>query len=223
MMIKKWILPALVIFLPLELFAQTKDFGIWYGISAEHKFSKKLEMDLSTNLRTFDNASRIDEVFLEGGLGYNFSKYLSVAGAYRITEKLERNDSYYLRHKIFLDFKGTLPVRNFSFSGRFRFQTTSKTYIRDENDNYPYYTGRVKIKTVYKTSTFPIDPYVYAECFLSMFSGNAGEIERMRYSAGLELKIAKRHSFEAEYIYQRDFVPHISDMNILSLNYDLKF
>jgi len=223
MMTKKWCLLVLLISLPLALVAQTNDFGIWYGISAEHKINKKLEIDLSTNIRTFENGSKIEEVFLEGGLDYNFSKYLSIAGAYRITENLERNNSYYLRHKVFLDFKGSLPVRNFSLSGRFRFQTTSKTYIKDENDKYPYYTGRIKFKAVYKTTTFPVNPYTYFESFFSMFSDNSGTIERNRFSAGLELKITKRHSIEAEYIFQRDYQPHISDMNIISVNYDIKF
>ena len=94
--------------MPLLAYSQEKDFGIWYGISAEHKISKKIEIDLSANIRTFENASKIDEAFLEGGLTYSLNKNLSLAGSYRLIKSLENNDLYYLRHKYFFDLKGVL-------------------------------------------------------------------------------------------------------------------
>src|SRR5450631_1539394 len=106
----------LMLFLPLVAFSQEKDFGIWYGISAEHKLSKKLEIDLASNIRTFENATKIEEAFIEGGASFNLNKYLSFAGSYRLTKSLENNNSYYLRHKYFIDLKGTLPVGDFTVS-----------------------------------------------------------------------------------------------------------
>jgi hypothetical protein len=223
MMTRKYCVLLFVIFVPLVVVAQEKDFGIWYGISAEHKLSKKLEIDLSTSVRTYSHASKIEEAFVEGGLTYSLYRNLSIAGFYRLTKSIENNDSYYLRHKYMLDIKGNLPVGNISFSGRFRFQTTIKNYIKDEIDKFPFYTGRIKLKAVYKTPTFPLNPYVYIESFCPMFSAKSGTIEKNRYSAGMELSIAKHHSVEAEYIFQRDYQPHISDINIISVNYDIKF
>jgi hypothetical protein len=220
---RKWYFVLFCLILPLVAFSQEKDFGLWYGVSAEHKLTKKLELDISTNIRTFNNASKIDEAFIEGGLAYSISKNFSLAGSYRLTDKIEDNNSYYFQHKIFLDFKGNLPVGHFNFSGRLRFQTRTKTYIKDDNDNHPDYTGRIKLKAVYKTQTFPVDPYVYAESFCPMFSDKSGTIGKNRFAAGLELSITKRQSVEAEYIFQRDYLPHISDINIVSIDYDIKF
>jgi len=223
MMTRKFYLTIFLFFISLITYSQKKDFGIWYGISAEHKLSKKLEIDLSANIRTFNNASKIEEAFIEGGLGYALNKHLAVGGSYRLTKSIEDNNSYYFRHKIMLDVKGSFPVGNFNFSSRLRFQTGYKTYIQHENDIYPYYTGRIKFKAVYKTQTFPVDPYVYIESFCPMFSDKSGKIEKNRYSAGAELNITKRHSVDLEYIFQRDYLPHISDLNIISVNYNLKF
>jgi hypothetical protein len=223
MMTKKWCFVLFSFFLPLIAFSQKKDFGIWYGVSAEHKLVKKLEIDLSADIRTFNNASKIEEAFIEGGLVYNFSKHLAIAGSYRLTENLEDNNSYYYQHKVFLDFKGTLPLGKFNFTGRLRLQTRIKTYIKDENDNSPDYTGRIKIKATYKTPTFPIDPYIYAESFFPMFSDKSGTIGKNRFAAGLEFRIIKRHSVELEYIFQRDYQPHLSDINIISIDYNIKF
>lgn len=222
MMTKKWRYVLFIIFIPISAIAQKKDFGIWYGVSAEKKLTDKIDIDLSTRIRTFGNASKIEEAFLEGGLAYSFNKHLAIAGSYRLTENIEDNNSYYFRHKWLLDFKGNLPVSDFSFSCRFRFQTRIKTFIKDENDKFPDYTGRIKLKALYKTPSFPVNPYVYAESFFPMFSDNTRTIEKNRFAAGIEFSIAKRHSIEAEYIFQRDYLPHISDINIISINYNIK-
>lgn len=222
-MTRKWCIVLFCFFLPPLATAQKKDFGIWYGISAEHKLTKKLEVEFSTNVRTFNSASKIDEAFIEGGLDYNFCNYFSVAGLYRLTKKVEDNNTYYFQHKVFGDIKGNFPLGNFRFIARLRFQTRTKTYIQDENDKYPDYTGQIKLKVIYKTPIFPLDPYIYAESFRPMFSDKSGTVGKNRFSAGLELKITKRSSVEAEYIFQRDFEPHISDINIISINYNIKF
>jgi hypothetical protein len=223
MMIKKRHIFLVMCFLSLTAFGQKKDFGIWYGVSAEHKLTKKLEIDLSTDIRTFNNASKIEEAFLEGGITYSLTKHIAIAASYRLTDKIENNNSYYYQHKFFLDLKGNVPMGNISFSGRLRFQARTKTYIEDDNDNHPDYTGRIKVKAVYKTPVFPISPYVYVESFCPMFPEKTRVIEKNRFSAGLEFNIAKHHSAEIEYIFQRDYLPHLSDLNIISINYNIKF
>lgn len=223
MMTKKLSIVLLSFLFSLTAFSQKKDFGIWYGVSAEHKFTKKLEINFSTNIRTFNNASKIEEAFLEGGLAYSIRKYLMIAGSYRLSKNIENNNSYYFQHKVFFDVKGILPVGNLNFSGRLRFQTRTKTYIKNDNDNYPDYRGIIKLKAIYKTSTFPVDPYIYAESFLPMFSAKSGTFGKNRFAAGMEFRITKRHSVEAEYIFQRDYQPHLSDINIISINYNIKF
>jgi len=55
-----------------------------------------------------------------------------------------------------------------------------------------------------------------------MFSGETRTIEKNRFAAGIEFAIAKRHSIKAEYIFQRDYLPHLSDINIISINYNIK-
>jgi hypothetical protein len=223
MMIKKHIILLFLIFIPLAGFTQNKDFGIWYGISAEHKLAKNIELDLSANIRTFSNASKTEEAFLESGLTYNLKKHLSIAGSYRLSKNIESNNSLYFQHKMFLDIKASKPLGKLNFSGRLRFKARTKTYIRSESDKFPDYTGRIKLKAIYKTQTFPVDPYIYAETFCPMFSHNAGTIGKNRFSAGIELSILKKHSVDFEYIFQRDYQPHLSDLNIISVNYDIKF
>ena len=223
MMTRRSYLVVLSLFLSVIAAAQEKDFGIWYGISAEHKLTKNIEVSLSANIRTFNNAGKIEEAFLEGGAEYNFNKILAIAGSYRLTENIENNDSYYFQHKWMFDIKGEMPIKNFNFTCRLRMQTRFKTYIENKSDEHPDYTGRIKLKAEFKTPTFPVDPYVYVESFCPMFSNKSGSIGKNRFSAGLDFSIIRHHSVELEYIYQRDYQPHLSDINILSLNYNIKF
>jgi hypothetical protein len=223
MMTRKLCIISFLLFLPFAAFTQDKDFGIWYGISVKHDFLKNLDLNFSAVIRTFNNASKIDQEFLECGLGYKFSRYLSAMASYRLTNSIEDNFRYYFQHKWLLDLKGNLPVSDFHFTCRLRFQTRIKTYIEDEEDNFPDYTGRVKLKVIYKAPSFPVNPYVYVESFFPMFSDKTRIIENNRFAAGLEYSISKRYSIDAEYLFQRDYLPDLSDENIISINLNIKF
>lgn len=219
---RKWYFAIFLIFLQLTVYSQEKDFGIWYGISAEHKLSGKLVIDLSADIRTFNNASKVEEVFLEGGMTYGFNKNFAIAGSYRLSDNIENNKSFYFQHKFFLDFKGNMPLGNFSLNGRLRFQTRTKTYFKEISDDHPDYTGRIKLKIVYKTPVFPVNPYMFVETFTPLFSGSTRTIEKERLGAGFDLSIAKHHSATLEYIFQRDYLPHLSDINVISITYNIK-
>ena len=223
MMIKIRYVLVFLLFIPAGLYGQANDFGIWYGVSAEHKVTKKLDIDLSTNIRTFNKAAKVEEAFLEAGVTYDLSKRFALSGSYRVSKNIEKNGSYYFQHKLFIDLKGNIPVGNFSFSCRARLQERTKTFLKDEQENPQSYTGRIKVKANYKTPVFPLNPYVYIETFSPMFSERTKTIEKERFSAGVELSISRHNSVELEYIFQRDYLPHLSDLNIISANYNIKF
>jgi Protein of unknown function (DUF2490) len=214
---------VIVLIFPKFVYSQSDDFGIWYGINAGFPLAKKLDINVSTVIRTFNNASKINQGYLEGGVSYKFNKYLSVAGSYRFIDNRENNSEFHIRHKWFADVKGSFPLENFLFSARFRFQIQTKTFIENEKDRIPDYHGRIKLKALYKIPEFPVNPYLSVESFSPMFVSSERLIDKNRFTIGFEYKITKIHSIEAEYIFQRDFLPHLSDIHIISINYNLKF
>jgi hypothetical protein len=222
-MIKKWFVILLLLFLPITAFTQEKDFGIWYGIGAEYSLTKKLDIEVSTVVRTFNNASKVDQAYFEGGVSYKFNKFLALEGSYRLIENLENNSEYHIRNKWFADAKGSLPVKNLLFSARAMFEVQTRTYFKNENDRIPDYHGRVKLKALYKIPKFPADPYLSFESFSPMFENSDRLIDKERFTVGFEYKITKMHSIEAEYIFQRDYLPHLADISIISINYNIKF
>jgi predicted porin len=203
--------------------SQITDFGIWYSVSAEKDLSKKLELDADLNLRTINNASKIEETFLDLGLTYKFNKFLSVAAGYRFTEFMEDDDAFHPRHKWFADLKGKITFGDFDVSARMRYQQRYKTYIEDDNDKESKKVGRTRIKILYDIPSFPLNPYASAEIFYPLFIETSRTIEQHRYTVGFEYNFSKKHSVEAEYLFQRDNYPKPLEMNIISFNYQFKF
>jgi hypothetical protein len=220
-MIKRTSAALIAAIVTISLSAQDKDFGIWYGVNLNKGITNKFDLDVSAMIRTYEKASKVDQGFLEAGLGYKINKHLDAALSYRLTSAHEDDSKYHFQHKIFLDLKGDVKLSNFSFSGRFRFQTRVKTYLVYVSDKYPDYTGRLKLKAMYRTPSFPLNPYVYCESFCPMFADSERLIGKNRLSFGFIYKISRLHSLDIGYIYQRDYLPKISDMNIISIEYNL--
>jgi hypothetical protein len=210
---------SLLFLLPFICHSQNDDFGIWYGLNAEKSLNKKIDISLSGMIRTFNDASKIEQSFLEGGVSYKIWKHISVAGSYRIINYLESYSEYWARHKFFADIKGTLPIGNFSLSSRFRLQLQKRTFIEHESDKAPDYHGRIKLKFTWKVPHFPVNPYLSAESFFPLSGNPDRTIDKNRFAFGADYNISKKHSVALEYIFQRDYTPHISDISIISLGY----
>lgn len=217
------LLPLFLIFICRSLSGQDSDFGIWYGINSEIALNKKLELDASAMVRTFDNASKIEQAFLEAGISYKFNKYFSIAGSYRFINNLEDDDQFHPRHKIMADVKGTLPLKDLTFSARFRFQTQTRTYYEPGDDKTADFTGRIRLKCIYNIPKFPVNPYLAFESFSPILANQDRIIGKERITAGFEYKIVKKHSIELEYNFERDYIPRKSEISIIAINYNIKF
>jgi hypothetical protein len=223
MTIKSLFLFLLLFLAAGSVYAQDNDFGLWYEVNAEKSVSKKFDISGTFMVRTFDNASTLDQAFLELGASYNLNKYVGFAVSYRIGNYLEDDDYYHIRHKWFADVKGSLPLNHFVLSARLRLQLMAKTYVEDESDDRAEYDGRFKLKGVYKIPDFPVNPYLSFETFSPLFRNEGRLIDKSRSTVGFEYKISKKHAVDAEYIYQRDEYPHLSILHIISLSYTFKF
>jgi hypothetical protein len=56
-----------------------------------------------------------------------------------------------------------------------------------------------------------------------MFRQSERVVEKNRFMGGIGYNISKKNSLELEYMFQRDYFPHISDINVVSVGYNLKF
>ena len=219
---KRPFLAVLVILLPFSLFSQTKDFGIWYEAGASIPITRYLDFNLGGEIRTFEDASKINESFGEIGLSLKLLKWLSVAGNYRLTSKIEHQAGYFLRHKFMADIKGKTNIGRFGLYCRFRFQDQIRTYIKNPTDEDPDYYGRVKLEINYNIPKSHFEPVLYYEQFARMFRSTEKTFDKYRLSAGLNYRISKKHRVGVAYIFQRSYLPRLADINILAVSYDFK-
>lgn len=204
-------------------FCQESHFGLWYEADAQKSLNKKLDLDLSCMVRTFDNGSKIDQAFIEAGASYDLNKHIGFAVSYRIGNYLDNDYLYHIRHKWFGDIKGSLPLNRFVFSLRLRLQVLERTYFKDDLDNKAEYDGRIRIKGIYKTPKFPLNPYISYETFSHIRANSDPLINKSRSTLGLEYKINKKNIIDTEYICQRDYSPLLSILHIISVSYTFKF
>jgi len=222
-MIKRIIFLFILLLAAGNAVGQESDFGLWFELNTTHKIVKKLDAIVNCEIRTFNNSSRVHQVFIEGGLEYKVTKRFSVAGNYRLTSRREDDDNFYWRHKIFADLKLKYPLNDFNISARLRFQRTTKTYIEDIEDLDAAYLYRFRLKADYDIPGVPVAPYIYYESFSPAFAGQGFRISKYRLSAGAEFHLTKKSDIQAGYIFQRDTEPKLKHMNVMSLGYSLKF
>ncbi|MFH0841871.1 MAG: DUF2490 domain-containing protein [Bacteroidota bacterium] len=218
-------LPAILVFCmsALAALSQEKDFGIWYGVSGEFEILNRLDATVSTSVRTYDRAVELEEVFLEGEVVYKFNDYLAAAASYRISENIEDDNAFHIRHKWFVHMIGSLPLGDLKITGRIIFQQRFKTYFEDENDKLPTSHARFRVKAQYNFPALPVDPYIYGEFFYPLFKDSERIIDKKRAGGGFTVDITDRHEVQIGYIFQRDYFPDLIDENIVTLGYTLKF
>jgi len=168
MKIKRYFSIYIFLLLFSSVYAQEIDFGIWYGANLKHEITKNLDIEASGMLRTFENASKTEQWFLEVGPGYKLNDYISFAGSYRFTMKLDDDLQLHPQHKIFFDVKGTVRLSDLSFVTRLRYQARYRTYIGNSDDKIPDQTLRIRFKGTYKVPSFPLNPYLYFESFIPL-------------------------------------------------------
>jgi hypothetical protein len=223
MRIKKLLSALCLLSILTPIFSQNKDFGVWYGGNVSHDLFKKVGLDLGLCLRTDQNASHIDQFFTDLGVGYKFNKYISLSASYRWILKDETYKNYFSRHRFYSDLKLSYPIYNFKVSTRFRAQSQYKQYAKTGDDKLPDYYGRIKAQVIYNWPFFPIDPYVSAEWFYPLNNNDVKYADQKRLAAGIEYKINKKQSVDAEFLFKREFLPGVADMGIVSVSYNVKF
>jgi hypothetical protein len=220
----KKLLP-LVIFccMPYILYSQGNDFGIWAGLTGKHDFSKRFDAALTLSVRTIDNSSAVDQYFAEGGVNYKITSLISAGGSVRLISKLEDDMKYHFRQKLYLNIKGEVPVGNFAFSGRLTYQRAVRAYVEDAGQPQAESYMRFKLKARYETKTSPFGPFISFEPFVPVFDSTKRGIDKTRTSAGIEMKITRKSSMEAAYLYENFTKDGKQGKNILSLAFQQVF
>lgn len=221
------------------------DFGLWTEIGAEKKLNQRWSAGLEAELRTSDKASQTSR-WAAGLYGqYRIATWLKARAGYQfLYDRREYentcedgssspNISFWLpRHRIHFDLTGQYTTKNWTFSLRERWQytyqpektiTTNCENTADDIVGSVTYNGkgknvlRSRIEIDYAFSTVPLTPYISVELY------NNWDIEKTRYTAGLEWNTTSHHSLGVFYRFEDMSDNDDTDMHIVCASYKYNF
>lgn len=232
--------------IPSVIHSQGSDFGIWTEMAAEKKINRRWSAGVEAEVRTNDDASQTSRwaiglygqykiaKWLKAGGGYDFLYDRRQQYTYHADGSLNKYANYWTpRHRFHLDLTGQVNFGFWKLSLRERWQYTyrpQKTiagrYDYDEgayDDERKTYSGRGKnvlrsrLKVVYDWRMVRLEPYASIELY------NALNIEKERYTLGLDWNVNKHNILGAFYRYQNVVDDDDMGLHVLGINYKYKF
>lgn len=224
--------------------------GLMMGAEVEKALNKKLSISVEAELRSRNNFKTLDRLSVGLGASYKMTKWLKADAGYTLLDNQFREEidykasgaynhwrpSYWgIRHRLYASLSGSYKFsNNLKFSLRERWQYTyrpEKTVTRWDFDNESWEdkvrTGsgknqlRSRFEISYDKKRMLFTPYASVEFY------HAKSLEKIRYTAGTDIRLSKQHSLSVYYRYQQmkdvDEDAYDPDMHYLGLGYKFKF
>ena len=202
--------------------AQYNDAGLWASLSLEVKLVKKVSANIAQEFRFNENISELGTAFTDVGLSYKLNKHVQVAANYRFTQKRRIDDSYSLKHRVYVDVKYEKKAKPIQIVFRSRFQDEYSDIGRASDAGIPNYYLRNKL-------TFELDldkaymPYVSVELFSPLNNPREYLFDNIRSSAGIEYSLTKKQKIDLYYMIQRELNVSRPQIDfILGIGYSFK-
>jgi hypothetical protein len=216
----------LLLILAAPAFAQETETQLWPEINAFVKLSGK------TRLFFLYSATRQDDLseYSDGQLGVHLDFYTLpvVARKARHYTDAARNKSLMIRVGYMLDrtprsSEKTSITHMPAIEAHYRLYLPGKVMLADRNrvdfkiingDYRPRYRNRVKAERTFKAGRFELTPYAHVEAF---YEWQYNQLNRFRYTGGVEWNLTRRIILESYYTRQRDTAPSAKDLNALGV------
>ena len=240
--VRLWLVLAFVLLASVEVKAEGDDFGIWTEVDVEKKVSKKLSLEGGLEMRTRDHVKTVDRWSGSVGASYKLTDWLKASAGYTLlydnNEKWNTNQTkvanfWGTRHRFNVSLTGSVDFGNLSVSLRERWQytyrpekTVERTKVTNGKVEDKTYNGKGKnvwrnrLQLKYKVSSM-WRPYVNGETYVA-----GSGLEKYRLSAGTEIRLSKKHSFDVKYLFQKSCSDDDDDegnRHILGVGYTFKF
>lgn len=186
--------------------AQVNDAGLWTSLNIEKKFSKRFALTLSQEFRLNENISELGTTFTELSVDVKIKgvKGLSLSPGYRFIQRRNIDDSYSVRHRALFDLNYRYKTGAFSITLRERFQSQVADVITGEDGFLPVNYLRNKISLKYAPDKKKYAPWISAEVFYQLNNNEGNEIDNLRYAAGLDYDLTKKHAISAFYMINKE-------------------
>ena len=194
---------AICLLLPFVLSAQVNDAGLWASVSIEKKINKSFSVNLSEELRFFENMTELGSFFTEVSLDYKLNKTFGFSAGYRFTNKRNVDDSYSKRHRYLLNATIKRKFNQLNAGLRLRYQSQYADYYSDADGQIPANYFRTKLSFKYDLNK-KYTPFISGETFVHTNRPDGILLDNYRLEGGLEYEFSKVSSVQISYIYNRE-------------------
>ena len=183
--------------------AQVNDAGIWASINLEKKFSKKVSIHFSEELRFNENISELGVFFSEFTGEYQFNKMFSLSGGYRFIQRRRLDDSYSIRHRYLINLNVKHKFGQLAANFRLRYQGQYADVESSPEGKVPETYLRPKLSLKYDLNK-KYTPYISGEMFIHMNRPDGVLFDNYRVEAGIDYEITKRSSIDLGYLISKE-------------------
>ena len=239
--VRLWLVLAFVLLASVEVKAEGDDFGIWSEVDVEKKVTKNFSLEGGVEMRTRDNVKTVDRWSGSLGVGYKLTDWLKASADYTLlydnnekwNDKQTKVAKFWgTRHRFNVALTGSVNFGNLNVSLRERWQytyrpekTVERTKVSNGKVEDKTYNGKGKnvwrnrLQLKYKVSSM-WRPYVNGETYVA-----GSGLEKYRLSAGTEIRLSKKHSFDVKYLFQKSCSDDDDEGNrhIVGFGYTFKF
>ena len=230
-----------VLLASVEVRAEGDDFGIWTEANLEKKISRNLSVDGGVEMRTRDHVKTVDRWSGSVGASYKLTDWLKASAGYTFlydnnekwnTKQTKVAKYWGVRHRFNVSLTGSYSFGNLSVSLRERWQytyrpqkTVERTKVSNGNVEDKTYNGKGKsvwrnrLQLKYRVTSI-WRPYVNGETYVA-----GSGMDKYRLSAGTEIRLSKKHSFDVKYMFQKSCYDDDDEGNrhVIGLGYTFKF
>lgn len=191
-----------LVLLPLALWSQVNDAGLWSGVNLQYKIKKGLDLNVTDEFRMNENCSELGTHYTELGPAYKLAKGLEAGMSYRFMQKRQTGDSYSIRHRLSADLSYRIKVNDFTFQLRERYQSQWSGVNSSEKGGVPDQAMRSKLTTKYRISKH-WSSFASGEIYMPLFA-NRLLISDTRYTLGIDRRITKKISVGLFYLISHE-------------------
>ena len=190
---KNAIIPIILFFLfPLQIWG-IDGTGMTFQIGIKKTLYKNLGIYLSEDIRPTRNFKEMGWFLFTAELNYKITPHLKVGAAYMNLARSGQADQ--LRNRYYIYVSGNYSFGELSISLRERFQGTYRAKKEGNPTNYL----RSMLKVSYNAGRFI--PFAYIEPFNRAGSNHRFHTDKIRFSAGTDIKITGQHYLQIYYRY----------------------
>jgi len=181
----------------------TTETMIWPSVKIDKKINKKTTVRLEHETRYNLTESALGRLGNTLEVDYSISKSFNGGAAYHHIYNHDISKNIYAnRHRYYLYLRYRRKIGDFSFYVRERFQSTYYNKSVESGKYTPQNALRTKAQISYRIRTLSLTPYLSGQFKYLVNHPKKNEIDKTRWSLGVEYKISKM--FTIDLYYQKE-------------------